>query len=180
MPDPTSSASASMLKLAISRGVLVQYFIVVVAIAVAAVIRLVLEPVLGGQASYIFFLPAILIASAIGGWAPGVIATVLGLALGLFFVAYDRTVVTADILNAVVFVFVGVGASWRGELLCIAPDQRQAGIVLDYVVAAFEASPILRQLIANRTTDTLELTNGVNVEVRSASFRRLRGPTSSR
>ena len=166
-----------MLKLAISRGVLVQYFIVVVAIAVAAVIRLVLEPVLGGQASYIFFLPAILIASAIGGWAPGVIATVLGLALGLFFVAYDRTVVTADILNAVVFVFVGVGASWRGELLCIAPDQRQAGIVLDYVVAAFEASPILRQLIANRTTDTLELTNGVNVEVRSASFRRLRGPT---
>jgi hypothetical protein len=65
----------------------------------------------------------------------------------------------------------------RGVLLCIAPDQRQAGIVLDYVVAAFEASPILRQLIANRTTDTLELTNGVNVEVRSASFRRLRGPT---
>ena len=117
MPDPTSSASASVLKFATSRGVLVQYFVVVVAIAVAAVIRLLLEPVLGGQASYIFFLPAILIASAIGGWAPGVIATVLGLALGLFFVAYDRTVVTADILNAVVFAFVGVGASWRGELL---------------------------------------------------------------
>lgn len=65
----------------------------------------------------------------------------------------------------------------RGVLLCIAPDQRQAGIVLSYATAAFEASPILSQLIANRNSDTLELTNGINIEVRAASFRRLRGPT---
>jgi hypothetical protein len=65
----------------------------------------------------------------------------------------------------------------RGVLLCIAPDQRQASITLDYATAAFEASPILRQLIANRTADTLELTKGITIEVRSASFRRLRGPT---
>jgi hypothetical protein len=65
----------------------------------------------------------------------------------------------------------------RGVLLCIAPDQKQAGIVLEYAQAAFESSPILKQLIVNRTADTLELTNGVNIEVRAASFRRLRGPT---
>jgi hypothetical protein len=65
----------------------------------------------------------------------------------------------------------------RGVLLCIAPDQKQAGITLDYCTAAFEDSPILRQLIANRTADTLELTNGISIEVRAASFRRLRGPT---
>ena len=65
----------------------------------------------------------------------------------------------------------------RGVLLCIAPDQRQASITLDYATAAFEGSPILSQLVANRTADALELTDGVNVEVRSASFRRLRGPT---
>ncbi len=68
----------------------------------------------------------------------------------------------------------------RGELgvvLLIAPDQRQARIALDYCQAAFEASPILKQLIANRTADTLELTNRIAVEVRAASFRRLRGPT---
>jgi hypothetical protein len=64
-----------------------------------------------------------------------------------------------------------------GVLLCIAPDQKQAGIVLDYATAAFEASPILKQLIAGRTADALELTNGVTIEVRAASFRRLRGPT---
>lgn len=65
----------------------------------------------------------------------------------------------------------------RGVCLCIAPDQRQAGIVLDYADAAFSASPILKQLVANRTADALELTNGVSIEVRSSSFRRLRGPT---
>jgi len=67
----------------------------------------------------------------------------------------------------------------HGVLLCIAPDQRQAAIVLEYAAAAFEQSPILRQLVVNRTQDTLELTNGVSIEVRSASFRRLRGPTTT-
>jgi hypothetical protein len=65
----------------------------------------------------------------------------------------------------------------RGIVLMIAPDQRQAGIALNYAQAAFEQSPILKQLIANRSSDTLELTNGINIEVRAASFRRLRGPT---
>jgi hypothetical protein len=65
----------------------------------------------------------------------------------------------------------------KGVLLCIAPDQKQAGIVLDYATAAFEQSPILRQLSANRTSDTLELIDGTTIEVRAASFRRLRGPT---
>lgn len=65
----------------------------------------------------------------------------------------------------------------RGVLLCIAPDQRQAKIALDYCTAVLEGSSVLRQLIANRTADTLSLTNGIDVEVRAASFRRLRGPT---
>ncbi len=65
----------------------------------------------------------------------------------------------------------------RGVLLCIAPDQRQAAITLNYAAATLDGSPMLRQLIANRTADTLSLTHGIDVEVRAASFRRLRGPT---
>jgi hypothetical protein len=65
----------------------------------------------------------------------------------------------------------------RGVVLCIAPDQRQAAIVLEYAAAAFEQSPILKQLVAKQNSDTLELTNRINIEVRAASFRRLRGPT---
>ena len=65
----------------------------------------------------------------------------------------------------------------RGVLLCVALDQRVAKIILDYAEACFERSPILRQLIAGRTADALELTNGITLEVRPASFRKLRGPT---
>jgi phage terminase large subunit-like protein len=65
----------------------------------------------------------------------------------------------------------------RGVLLCIAPDQRQATIVLDYCEACFTGSPILQQLVAGRSFDTLTLTNRISIEVRAASFRRLRGPT---
>src|SRR5215831_2680809 len=65
----------------------------------------------------------------------------------------------------------------RGVVLCIAPDQRQAAIVLEYADACFRQSPMLSQLVVNRTSDTLELNNRINLEVRAASFRRLRGPT---
>jgi hypothetical protein len=67
-------------------------------------------------------------------------------------------------------------AGERGVLLCVALDQRVAKVILDYVEAAFEGSPILKQLIANRTA-SLDLTNGISLEVRPASFRKLRGPT---
>ena len=65
----------------------------------------------------------------------------------------------------------------RGVLLCVALDQRVAKIILDYAEASFERSPILRQLIVDRTADALELANGITLEVRPASFRKLRGPT---
>ena len=66
----------------------------------------------------------------------------------------------------------------RGVLLLIAPDMRQAKVALDYATGLLESTPILSQLIADRTADTLRLTTGIDLEFRSASFRRLRGMTS--
>ena len=65
----------------------------------------------------------------------------------------------------------------RGIVLCIAPDQQQAKIVLDYVEANFKQSPILRQLIESRTARALRLSNKVDIEVRASDFRTLRGPS---
>jgi hypothetical protein len=65
----------------------------------------------------------------------------------------------------------------RGVVLVIAPDARQAGVQLDYVEGVFRSSPLLAKLIFRRNADSLSLTNGVTVEVRAASFRRLRGLT---
>jgi hypothetical protein len=65
----------------------------------------------------------------------------------------------------------------RGVLLVIAPDQRQAAICLDYIEANLSSSPILRQLVEQRTQWSLRLTNKIDIEVRASEFRRLRGPT---
>jgi hypothetical protein len=70
-----------------------------------------------------------------------------------------------------------LAAGETGMMLLIAQSQNTAAVALNYATAIFGNSPILRQLIANRTADALKLTNGNTIEVRTASFRRLRGPT---
>ena len=105
------------MRLPVLRGVIIRYGIAILAVALALALRLALASILTGEASYLFFLPAILIASALGGWGPGLLATVLGLMLGLFLVADFRAIAPADIVNAVAFTLVGAGAAWRGELL---------------------------------------------------------------
>ena len=65
-----------------------------------------------------------------------------------------------------------------GTVVVIGPDQRQSAIQLNYIEGVFASSPVLSGMIVNRTADTLELSNGILIEVRAASFRRLRGPTA--
>jgi hypothetical protein len=61
--------------------------------------------------------------------------------------------------------------------LCIGADIRQAGVQQNYIEGTFDASPLLSRLVTNRTADAIELSNGISIEVRAASFRRLRGAT---
>jgi hypothetical protein len=63
----------------------------------------------------------------------------------------------------------------RGICLVVAADQRQATVILEYTEAVFRASPILRQLIESRTQRTLRLSNQIDIEVRPADFRSVRG-----
>jgi hypothetical protein len=65
----------------------------------------------------------------------------------------------------------------RGLVLMLAPDVRQAKVLLDYGQGTLESARLLQQLIAQRRSDELELTTGITLEVRSASFRRIRGAT---
>jgi hypothetical protein len=64
-----------------------------------------------------------------------------------------------------------------GLVLCIGADVRQAKIQRDYIEGVFDASLMLSGLVVNRTADAIELSNGIVIEVRAASFRRLRGLT---
>jgi hypothetical protein len=69
-------------------------------------------------------------------------------------------------------------AGERGVCLCIAPDVRQARVQLDYVNGAFDTSPVLSKLVTGRAADVLSLSNKIDIEVRGASYRRLRGMTA--
>jgi hypothetical protein len=58
----------------------------------------------------------------------------------------------------------------RGVVLLLAPDMKQAKVLLDYAEGTLESTPLLKQLLASRTAETLTLTTGISLEVRSASF----------
>jgi hypothetical protein len=64
-----------------------------------------------------------------------------------------------------------------GVALCISRDQRIAKIILNYIEGILSQSDQMRQLIVNRTQDSIELSNGISIEVRPANYRTLRGPT---
>jgi hypothetical protein len=65
----------------------------------------------------------------------------------------------------------------RGVVLLVAQNASVAAIVLNFAAAFFDASPALQKLLVHRTQDTLVLRSGVSIEVRTASFRGLRGPS---
>jgi len=71
-----------------------------------------------------------------------------------------------------------LSAGERGVVMTMAADRRQAGVILAYVVGLLERSPILKQLIVRKTSEEVELSTGITIEVRTASFRSLRGFTS--
>lgn len=70
-----------------------------------------------------------------------------------------------------------LSAGERGQLLILAGTVEQAKVLLGYVVGAFQASPALSKLIASQTKTTLLLTNGIQIDVRPADYRRVRGWT---
>jgi hypothetical protein len=69
-------------------------------------------------------------------------------------------------------------AGERPTVLLLAANVKQAAIALGYIAGILESVPMLAGMIRGRTADSIELTNGVTIEVRPASFRGLRGITA--
>jgi len=93
------------------------YGVAILGVTAGLAVNFAFASALHGEASYVLFLPAVLIASALGGWGPGLLATALGLALGLFSVAESRQFATADAVTGFVFALVAIAVSWRGAIL---------------------------------------------------------------
>jgi hypothetical protein len=59
--------------------------------------------------------------------------------------------------------------------VCLACDRAQAGIVLGYIKGYFEQIPALASMVSNMGSESIELNNGVVIEVHTNSFRAVRG-----
>jgi len=67
-------------------------------------------------------------------------------------------------------------AGERGRVLFVAPDRRQGSIVLDYV-RAFLRHPLFAPLVEAERSESIDLRGGITIEVATASWRTIRGPT---
>jgi two-component system, LuxR family, sensor kinase FixL len=92
------------------------YSLALSCVAVAFAIRLLLSSSLQHQAPYLFFAPAVLI-SALAGFGPGIVATVLSLGIGFTFFTGFPDLSAADSVSAAAFTLIGVGAAVLGERL---------------------------------------------------------------
>ena len=65
----------------------------------------------------------------------------------------------------------------RPVVLCLAQNQIQARVVLSYALGLIRSVPMLSDLVKSEAAEAIVLTTGIALEVRSASFRALRGVT---
>lgn len=65
----------------------------------------------------------------------------------------------------------------RGLALFLAQNQKQAGVAFNYAAGIFDTVPMLGSMVTNRTADIISLSNSVDLEIRPANFRGLRGVT---
>jgi len=59
----------------------------------------------------------------------------------------------------------------------IASDRVQAGVIFGYVANFFHDVPLLRKMLVSKTKDSLELNNGIRIEVHTCDYRSVRGYT---
>src|SRR6516164_3977746 len=94
------------------------YGLALITLIVLVLIRAWLDHWFLGLGSFLIFLPPVIFAAAQGGGTPGLVVTLIGLALGTAFTASAADFSKGNILEALFFAVAGVGISWMGEQLC--------------------------------------------------------------
>jgi hypothetical protein len=89
------------------------------------------------------------------------------------------------LLLSIVATFLGTMVDWsgvlkpgeRGVIHLIAAERKQARIAFRYIKAALNAAPMLQALIEAERKESIDLTNGVSIEIGTASYKSTRGYT---
>jgi len=83
-PTPDSSPRPSPGVAQALRQNVLMYVLSLSLVAAAFIVRSLLAPTLGDQALYLFLVPPVLIAGVVGGLGPGLLATVVSIAVHLY------------------------------------------------------------------------------------------------
>ena len=92
------------------------YWVAAGAVALSLLLAFALHPWLGDRGIFLLFVPAVLLAASLGGLGPGLLATVLSVALGAL-LAGEGKASSPALIEAGLFAVVGVFVSWFGEQL---------------------------------------------------------------
>lgn len=65
----------------------------------------------------------------------------------------------------------------RGTVMIIAADRKQARVIMRYVKGLLEGVPMLRRMILAQRGEAIELSNRIDIEIHTGSFRAVRGYT---
>lgn len=65
----------------------------------------------------------------------------------------------------------------RGVVMVTAADRRQSRVIKRYISGLMRSVPMLAALILKETKESIQLTNGIDIEIHTASFRAVRGYT---
>ena len=87
----------------------------IVAVAAGVLVRLWLDPVLDHRSTFLFFVPAVVLAAALAGLWPGLFATILGAAAGSTIDLGNGENVAGDLIGGGLFLFIGGAVTIGGE-----------------------------------------------------------------
>ena len=65
----------------------------------------------------------------------------------------------------------------RGLVMLLAADRRQARVLMGYISAFLDQAAPLKAMIASQTKESIDLTNGITIEIHTSSYRAVRGYT---
>lgn len=90
-----------------------------------------------------------------------------------------------SIIVALIAVFLACFKDWspylnageRGTVMVIGADKRQARVIFRYIAGMMQKVPLLAAMVERETQDTIDLKNGITIEITAASFRTVRGYT---
>lgn len=119
--DPQQAGLARLSTRFTSKEARMGQYALAAALAVAAyVIHLLVSTLTATQADFLFMVPAILVAGALGGLGPGLLATALCVASHFFAPSSAETPSGPDFTTAAAFAVIGIGMAVFGERLRLA------------------------------------------------------------